>query len=393
MRRLLFGLFLCLFFLFPLVSCAETAEELTDSCHYSASDTSKLFRLTDGKTKQIFEGRANRENWIEITAPQGKAMAGLYILWKGYTSPVTMEVTSQTGEVSIQEVNAHFLHEYIVLPQAKKVRLVSTDKKGTLAILELRVFGEGHPPEDVQVWQDAPDKNDLLVFVAHPDDEYIFLGGTIPYYCVERKLQVVVCYMTCKDEFRLHELLNGLWTAGCHTYPELLDFEDKLCSQLKTAYKYWGGIDAALDGVAQMLERTRPDVVITQDTNGEYGHGGHMGVADLSLRIIRDEERTLSFRPQKLYLHLFPERPIMMDWDQPLTDMNGLTSLDLAKQAFACHVSQQGYSHETRSGKKFRFEVVSHGMFDNASFGLAYSSVGDDVYQNDFMENVIPSLP
>ena len=41
-----------------------------------------------------------------------------------------------------------------------------------------------------------------LVVVAHPDDELIFFGGTIPTYAVEKNMNVVVAYMSYSNTTR-----------------------------------------------------------------------------------------------------------------------------------------------------------------------------------------------
>lgn len=43
----------------------------------------------------------------------------------------------------------------------------------------------------------------------------------------------------------------------------------------------------------------------------------------------------------KTYLHLYPENPILMDWDQPLASFWGMTAFQVSKDiGFACHQSQ-----------------------------------------------------
>ena len=81
---------------------------------------------------------------------------------------------------------------------------------------------------------------------------------------------------------------------------------------------------------------------------------------------------------KKLYLHLYPENTLKMDWRVPLERFNGMTAFDVAEKAFLCHVSQQ-------KGKYF---VQDFGPYDNSLFGLYFSSVGADVYKNDFFENI-----
>ena len=369
---------------------AEKAEDISQKCEFTASDKSKLFRLTDGKTKAAFEGKKKKENWIEVKTPAGKPAAGLYMIWKADTPAVALEVwDAGAGEFKpYATVNGGaMVHEFIKVENLTRFRFRSTDETGVIPITELTVLTEGDLPGWVQAWQPPCTDADILFFVAHPDDELIFFGGGIPWYAGEKKLHVAVAYMTLKEEPRLHELLDGLWTAGVREYPYVLGFFDKLCIKVRTAYKYWGE-DAALDAVAKLLDDTHARVVVTQDVNGEYGHGGHMAVADLCLRVIRDGERELKSKPQKLYLHLWKENKITMDWQIPMEWAGGKTALEVGAEAFKCHRSQQGYDVKLRNGKIFKFEVRANSMFDNAKFGLAYTSVGPDEAKNDFLEHV-----
>lgn len=371
---------------------AEEAQDITGKCDVSSSYYRNTFRISDGKTKTRFDKdiKKKQANWIEFVTPAGKEAHGLYLVWSEDEAKVSLEVWSDqlNGWEHFTDVNqGQFLHEYVALPGAARFRLHSTDEKGSMPLVEMNVLSAGELPDWVQVWQPSLEKADLMLLSAHADDEYIFFGGAIPYYIAEG-YDVQVAFAAIQSEVRMHELINALWVAGGRHYPEFLHFYDKLCDKARVAYKYWGGEDAALDAFAALIERVKPDVVITHDINGEYGHGAHMACADMALQVIRDGKRELAFRPSKLYLHLWKEGAIMLEWEQPHENLGGRTPLEVAAAAFKEHKSQQGFSAKTRSGREFKFKVHSHGMFDNAKFGLAYSSVGEDVLKNDFMENI-----
>ena len=372
------------------------AEDITNDCLFTSNYKDTLFRLTDEKTKMHYEGRKGKPCWIEIASPQGKTIEGIYMIWADDTSPVSLEVWDEAlGTFAVYDTvnQGIYLHEYLAIPETTSIRLSSTDDAGTIALCEVNLLTGGTTPSWVQAWEPPCKDADILVLVAHPDDEYLFFGGAIPFYSMERGLHVAVAYMTCKDATRYHELLNGLWTAGVHEYPYLVGLIDKSASvKMSTAYNQWDGVDHALDVVAQLLDAVNPNIVLTQDLGGEYGHGAHMAVADICLRIIRDEERHLARRPLKLYLHLWDENPIQMDWTIPMTSADGKTSLEIAASAFKCHVSQQGYSVKMKNGKPYKFEVVAGGPLDNGKFGLAYSSVGEDSGIMDFTEHVLPKM-
>ena len=126
----------------------------------------------------------------------------------------------------------------------------------------------------MQRWEPTPEKADLLLLVAHPDDELIFFGGTIPTYAVERGMNVVVAYMSYSNTTRRSELLNGLWHLGVRQYPVIGSFADVYMKTLDEAYSRWRKKDSRAY-VAELIRQYKPDVMLTHDINGEYGHGAH----------------------------------------------------------------------------------------------------------------------
>ena len=77
-------------------------------------------------------------------------------------------------------------------------------------------------------------------------------------------------------------------------------------------------------------------------------------------------------------MHLYAQNQIQMDWNQPLDESGVITPMFLAREAFDRHRSQTALYSMSSDGKRF----------DNSLFGLYYSSVGEDVEKNDFMENI-----
>ncbi len=81
---------------------------------------------------------------------------------------------------------------------------------------------------------------------------------------------------------------------------------------------------------------------------------------------------------KKLYLHEYPENPLVCDWDQPLAAFGGKTGFEVAEEAFLCHASQ------VKRGWAF----TRHGEHDNAAFGLYMTQVGEDSGIGDLMEHI-----
>lgn len=398
MKRLLTGLFVALMLLLTVGGAlAAEAMDITEECTFQKSYSELNVKLLKDKMFTThWDSKKTKTPWVSIAAPAGMPIHGLYICFA--TMPDSWEVQIGDGELweTYQLGDTRFLHSYVSIPDgAEHVRImVTSEKKTILSINELYVLSEGDVPGWVQRWEPTQEKADILFVSTHPDDELIFFGGAIPTYAVEQQRKVVVAYFTYANTTRSSELLNGLWHMGVRNYPVMGDFRDVYPKDLKQAYKYAGGKDKVREWMAGLYREFKPEVVVTQDTKGEYGHPQHKMVVEVAqdaIELAASEDYYVdslmaygTWQVKKLYLHLYPENQIVFDWSVPLKSMNGATGLELASEAYDLyHITQHSTS----------FSVTTTGAkYDNQVFGLAHTTVGEDVRKDDFLENIYDSV-
>ena len=391
--------------------CATTAALAAEAMDISSECTFKVCysgiratQMTDKKfTSKLWTSKKMKNPWVEITAPSAFPMQGLYICFADMPESWEIQIADESGDwMSSIPGDTRFLHTWVQFPEpAQHVRIMVTQEKPyELKIHEIYVFGEGDIPDWVQRWEPTHEKADILFLATHPDDDLIFFGGAIPTYAAEQGRKVVVAYLTVSNTTRQSELLNGLWSMGVRNYPIWGNFRDHYDKDLKAAYKTAGGQTKAEAWLTEIYRKYKPEVVVSQDVNGEYGHKQHVMIADLAQNCIdiaaQDyavEETNdafldsyLAYGPwqvKKLYLHLWPENQITFDWSVPLKSMGGKTGMELAIAAYEYHITQHtsGYS------------VAETGVeYDNRVFGLVRSTVGEDVRKDDFLENIYDSV-
>lgn len=390
MKKIILPLILAALFMWTAAASAQTAQEMTKDCTLSSVGKKTLNNMTDGRYTSYWSSSTNRNAYLDIEAPQGQKMGSVYIQFFENAAPFDVQTPDEAGNwQTISTYETGFLAQYVPLDAGyEKIRIRPKDAQGRLFIIELHVFAEGDAPDWVQKWEPTLEKADLLALAAHPDDEILFLGGTIPYYAGEKKMKVQVAYLVPTTSFRRLELLDGLWLCGVKNYPIIGHFPDKYQSHLSEMYEQKGwSRQAVVRYVVGVYRACRPDVVVTQDVNGEYGHGAHRAVADAAQAAIalaadeNNQEKMTHSEPwqvKKLYLHLYEQNPVKMDWRKPLAAFGGQTAFDLASRAFECHISQQ----------RTDYHVEDFGPYDSSKFGLAYSAVGEDVQKDDFFENL-----
>ncbi|MEC3982543.1 N-acetyl-1-D-myo-inositol-2-amino-2-deoxy-alpha-D-glucopyranoside deacetylase [Amycolatopsis sp. H20-H5] len=150
----------------------------------------------------------------------------------------------------------------------------------------------------------------LLLVHAHPDDESITTGGTIARYAAEgAEVTVVTCTLGEEGEIAPPELtLLGAWAAdqlGGYRSGELAGAGAALGL---SRHRYLGGIgrwrDSGMAGtpaaehpraftrgavvgqveqLTELLDELRPQVVVTYDAFGGYGHPDHIRAHEITM--------------------------------------------------------------------------------------------------------------
>lgn len=409
-------LFICLCTLLPWLPAVQadtqqveknTARNISDACTITADGYSRIGFLTDG---DIDTYRTSAEQ-AQITLENANGIGGLYLLFDLEYGAYTIG-NNDTGATATAG-SYGFLHEYIDLKALfgvcpKSVTLQFDN--GSVRLSEIYALSDGTPPDFVQTW-DKPleGKADIVLFSTHGDDDQLFFAGLMPLYAKARNVALQVVYMTDHrniTKVRTHEMLNGLWAVGVTAYPVFGNFKDFRIDDLEGTYREYerqGRSREELQGfVVEQVRRFRPQVAIGHDLNGEYGHGMHMVYADLLVKSLALTADPSAFPESaqkyglwdipKLYLHLYKENPIVLDYDTPLNELGGLTPFEVTqKYGFPCHKSQQwtdftqwlnGYNNEIKKAS----QIYSN---NPTKFGLYRSTVGEDVLKNDFMENIV----
>lgn len=138
-----------------------------------------------------------------------------------------------------------------------------------------------------------------------------------------------------------------------------------------------------------LVRRYKPEVMVTHDVGGEYGHGAHKVARMLRNTALKTARMRPSCRSWLKSTEHGRSRSSICTWARrttlswigtcPLESMGpGRPSEQLAQEAFLLHVTQQ----------KTEYVVTDEGKTGNARFTLVHSEVGSDVVGGDFFENI-----
>lgn len=366
----------------PVVTgmCAVTAEKRQDP----------VSALVDGQVTTAFRWYRSTVVTVKPRTP----VFGLYMKWN--ETPGQWQVRVQRGDEWVTVYTAGgdgLLHAFLPMVGLEMAfQILPVPGEALPPLAELILLGEGDVPAWVQRWEQPPEKAELMLVSAHCDDELVFMGGILPTYAGERRRETVVVYLSARSARRRHEALDGLWACGVTRYPVFGPFRDFRTESLTETYAMWGK-DKTRAFVAELMRRFKPDVVVTHDLKGEYGHGAHK----LAAAVVRDcvemgdDEAFMpdsyaawgGWQPYKCYLHLYAEDRLTLDFDVPLDRFGGRTAREVADGAFAHHASQQSIGYRAKD----------RGPYDCALWGLAFSLVGKDAAKDDLFEDVPRAAP
>ncbi len=267
--------------------------------------------------------------------------------------------------------------------------------------------------QDEGVFEPYPDKADMLIVVAHPDDESTF-GGLIPYYAVCQKKQVIFVCLTSGEWghgmphhtlatdppdysyddsdyprfeavpvdalypcfYRELELTRALMTMGVNTKPIMPRFKDMSGLQPwgspEPALELWGGREKTVEFVRSQIDRFKPEVVVTMAANGFNGNPIHAAASRAAVLASQASggDTPNSWLPRKVYLQV-AEGEVYETVHSHSWDLNCNGNLGQARILAA----RGNVQHESQEMK----EVCE----SSTKFTLIQSSVGPDVVNKD----------
>ena len=387
MYTAIFVLLIVLQILLPVTGLSEAPSDMTKSCNIVVSQGKAKSLLSTNIKEYWYNKQAGAT--VTVQAPGAEDIGGLYIRWyqepKGYTIDAYGHDDNLLSQKTDDDYYIGIVNFFPMEPGVSRIVLTMAEPEQKISTL--RVSTGDVPFGTLQNWNKPVEKADIMVISTHQDDELLYFGGTIPYYNTVRGMNTLVMYMADCGRSRREEALNGLWVMGLRDYPVFLNMKDKQVKSIDSGLELWGGEDRIIRTLVEQIRKFRPEVIVTHDLKGEYGHNQHRITARLSQKAVdaaadpsqyaESASAYGAWQVKKLYLHLYKENGITMDWKIAYPELDGSTPSKVAERGYDQHASQHKY-YTYRDG----------GKYDNAKFGLAFTVVGDDVEKNDFFENV-----
>jgi LmbE family N-acetylglucosaminyl deacetylase len=134
-----------------------------------------------------------------------------------------------------------------------------------------------------------PDKLKMMCILAHPDDETLGLGGVLAKYAaagIETYLITATRgengWTGAKEDFPGHSELGEIRTAELEKAAAVLGIKEVIFLDYADGELDQADPEEVISKIVSQIRRLRPQVVITFDSYGVYGHPDHIAISQFA---------------------------------------------------------------------------------------------------------------
>jgi len=204
----------------------------------------------------------------------------------------------------------------------------------------------------------------ILAFFAHPDDETIFLGGTlafladcgaeIHYLCATRGEggemgDPPICARSELGNVRENELHCAIGALGGKSV-QFLNYQDPLVGPNNELYPFSKNVDQVADEISSLISRVKPQIILTHGPGGEYGHPAHIQAHQAMMLALNG----MDFPVESVYAPSWLSRETGKFAPEPGIEVDITPWKGKKLEAIQCHRSQHGLfirKNSERAGK------------------------------------------
>ena len=192
----------------------------------------------------------------------------------------------------------------------------------------------------------------ILAFFAHPDDETVFLGGTLAYLATEgAQIHFLsatrgeggemgdppICDRYELGRVREKEMGCAVKSLG-GTELSFLGFKDPEVGPEGELYAFSEDLDPVVKELLVILEKVKPDVILTHGPAGEYGHPAHIQSHQAMMQALSN----LDSSPRAIYSPAWLSRETGVFTPTPGIQVDISPYIAQKIAAVTCHRSQHG---------------------------------------------------
>ena len=192
----------------------------------------------------------------------------------------------------------------------------------------------------------------ILAFFAHPDDETIFLGGSlaflsdcgaeIHYLCATRGEggemgDPPICARGELGKVRENELRCAVEALGGKSV-QFLDYQDPLVGTEGELYPFSDNVDQVAEEISEIISAIKPQIILTHGPGGEYGHPAHIQAHQAMISALKG----MGFPVESVYAPAWLSRETGRFTPEPGFQVDISPWKEKKLEAIQCHRSQHG---------------------------------------------------